>query len=184
MGPELKNLLITLPLLAIMLGLLFWLARSLVTGPGGRRGGRGQDRLEAAGYEPIQHIRRKEFAVMALGGLAIVLCLGIMGLLVYWLVTAELGDGRETSRLLELLLMFLPAMVMLGLVIAASRRYLRMQQTTLEEFRVFKARRDKAIGEYREKRRGSATATVETKKKQPNRRERNKAPKSHKPKSS
>lgn len=183
MGPELKNLLITLPLLGIMLGLVFWLVRTLVTGPGGREG-RVRDRLEAAGYEPIQRIRRKEFAVMGLGGLAIVLCLGVMGLLVYWLVTADLGDGRETSRLLELLLMFLPALAMLGLVIAASRRYLRMQQTTLEEFRVFKARRDKAIGEYREKRRGGSASTVEPKKKQPARRERNKAPKSHKPKSS
>jgi membrane protein implicated in regulation of membrane protease activity len=160
MDPELRNIVITTGLVIIIIALFLWLFRSLLF-----RTGRGeeyqQDKLGAAGYETITSTRRKEYSVIGLGTLIIILCVSAIVYFGYMLFAAGLNDIFESIKLLNLMLSFIPAVIFLVLIITASRRYLNRQQLTLEEFRTFKTDRDKAISEYQAKRSGQREKKVE-----------------------
>jgi hypothetical protein len=153
MDPELRNIFITTGLVIIVIALFLWLFRSLLFRTGGGADS-ARDKLEAAGYETITATRRKEYSVIGLGALIIILCLSAIVYFGYMLFAGGINDIFESVKLLNLMLSFIPAVVFLLLIIIASRRYLTHQSLTLEEFRVFKASRDKAISEYQAKRSG------------------------------
>jgi len=162
MSSEIKNILITLPFLVVLLVLFFWLVRALMPSARSRAADYAQDRFQLAGYETMEQIRRKEYSVIGVGVLVILICLGIMGLLGYWLFAEGISNDLTSRRALNLMLVFIPALILSGMIIAASSSYIRRQRATLEEFRRFKASRDKAIAEYQAKREGKLRGKKET----------------------
>jgi len=154
MDPQLKNILLTVALVVIVFALFLWLLRSLLTKTKPTSKEYARDRLEIAGYETIGSTQRKEYSVAGLSTLIILLCLGIIGYFGYMLFSGGIMDMVERVRLLNLILVFIPAIVFLTLIIVTSMSYLKHQLITLDEFRDFKSNRDKAIMEYQAKRSG------------------------------
>jgi len=161
MPPELKKILLTVPFVIILIVMFFWLVRALL--PGGRRGGAEAkfDNFDRAGYESITDIQRKETGIMVVGVLVIVICILLAGALGYYAFTSASSGDSGAGQSFELIFTFIPAVVLLSLVIAASRRYMKAQHQTMREFRQFQASRQKALAEYEEKRRGRRKAHEE-----------------------
>ena len=154
MPPEIKNFLITVPFGLILLVILIWLIKALI--PSAREQAKmyRRDKFELAGYETITDIRRKEYAVISLSVFVIILCLAVMGGLIYLLVSAGFGEVFREQAGMNIFLVFIPAVVLLVLVVKTSGHYIKTQQHILQEFRRFRTARDKAIAEYEDKRSG------------------------------
>jgi len=154
MTHDLSKLLVTVLFAAILVILFFWLIKTLL--PGFRQGKKNlqKDDFDSAGYETITRIQRKERSVMALSGLIIVICLLLFGGLIYRAFTSFASGGVESENILNLAMAFIPPIIILALVMKTSSRYMRKQQETLREFRLFQAKRGKALAEYQQKRRG------------------------------
>ena len=154
MPPEIKNFLITAPFGLILLIMLIWLIKALI--PSAREQAKmyRRDKFDLAGYETITDIRRKEYAVISLSVFVIILCLAVMGGLIYMIISAGFDTAFEEQTGMNVFLVFIPAVILLALVIKTSNYYIRTQQNVLEEFRRFRAARDKAIEEYEAKRSG------------------------------
>jgi membrane protein implicated in regulation of membrane protease activity len=154
MDPELKNILVTGAFVLVMLVLFIWLIRALL--PSAKEDARqaSRDEYETAGYETMDTVRRKEFAAMGAGVFAILLILTMIGGLGYLLWTADFSSLANDQAGLDTIMVFVPALVLLVMIIAASSRYIKHQQVVLHEYRVFKSKRQKAIDEYEAKRSG------------------------------
>jgi hypothetical protein len=156
MTSDIRNMLLTLPFVIVLLLLLFWLIKALAPS---RRELERQDRFEQAGYETVRQTRMKEYSVMGGAALVIVLCLGVMGYMVWQIFSAGASAGVEdAARSMETVLMFIPAIILLIIVAIASRRYIRRQEETLHEFLEFKSKREHALKAYEDKRRGGGMA--------------------------
>ncbi|HUU30308.1 MAG TPA: hypothetical protein VM123_21090 [archaeon] len=155
MPPEMKNILITIPFVIILVALFIWLFKTLLLGPSAAEFKR--DKFEEAGYETIGLIRRKEYSVIGLGTGVIILCLLIMGFLSYRLFADGFPTDLSDLKMLNLILIFIPAIVLLVFIVSGSRHYIKHQQLTLNEFRRFKVLRNKAISEHQDKRSGKTT---------------------------
>ncbi len=152
MTGDIRNFALTLPFVVILLLLLFWLIKALAPS---RREVEQRDRFEQAGYETVRQTRMKEYSVMGLSVVVILFCVGVMGYLAWQLFHAGAGAGAlDATRSMETMLMFIPAIVLLTFVALASRRYIRRQEETLNEFNEFKSKRQHALKAYEEKRRG------------------------------
>lgn len=154
MPPEMKNLLITAPFVIVLIVLLIWLIRALV--PSDREQARmyRKDKFELSGYEPMARIKKKEYAVITLGVVVIVLCVAMVGGLGYLVYSAGAEALIEDQTGLNTILTVIPAVILLILIITGSRSYIRSQHKTLQEYRQFQAARHKAISEYKAKREG------------------------------
>ncbi len=156
MTSDIRNVLLTLPFVIVLLLLLFWLIKALAPS---RREIERQDRFEQAGYETVRQTRIKEYSVIGGSALVIMFCLGVMGYMVWQLFSAGASAGVEdTARSMETVLMFIPAIILLTIVAIASRRYIRRQEETLHEFLDFKSKREHALKQYEDKRRGGLMA--------------------------
>ena len=104
---------------------------------------------------------------MVLSGLIILICLLFFGGLIYRAIISVASGSVESENIFNLAMVFIPAIFLLVLVIKASSHYMRTQQETLKEFRLFQSNRRKALVEYEQKRRGSENskqkATVQVK---------------------
>lgn len=156
MPPEIKNFLITAPFGLILLVILIWLIKALI--PSAREQAKmyRRDKFDLAGYETITDIRRKEYAVISLSVFVIILCLAIMGGLLYLMVSSGFGTVFGEQAGMNILLVFIPAVILLVLIIKTSGHYIKTQQHILQEFRRFRTVREKAIAEYEEKRSGKS----------------------------
>ncbi|MBN2289644.1 MAG: hypothetical protein JXQ83_09965 [Candidatus Glassbacteria bacterium] len=158
MAPEMQKIFLTVPFVIILIVMFIWLVKALLPGASQKAAQLRLDEFDRAGYETMGEMRRKEVGVMALGGLVILICLVCAGALGYYaLVSAAEGD-TTSGRSFELVLVFIPAIVLLCLVVTASRRYVQVQQQTLKEYRGFQSKRKKALEEYQEKRKGKKKA--------------------------
>src|SRR3989339_650358 len=138
MPTEFKNLLITVPFIILLVVLFFWLIRALIPGSKGQASKYAKDKYEQAGYEKMADIKRKEYSVIG-GGIAVmVLCLAIMGTLSYMVFSAGVSAALEDQMGFNLILIFIPALVLMGFIIAASINYMKHQQIVLHEFRSFR----------------------------------------------
>lgn len=154
MAPEIKSLLVTGAFIILLLVLFIWLLRALM--PGSREEARqaARDEFDTAGYESMDQIRRKEYSVMGLSVFVILIGLAMVGGLGYLLWTAGFSSDPADQAGMNTLLVIIPAIVMLVMVVLASSRYIKHQQSVLHEYKVFKSKRAKAIQEYEAKRSG------------------------------
>ena len=161
MPPEIKNFLITAPFGLILLVILIWLIKALI--PSAREQAKmyRRDKFDLAGYETIADIRRKEYAVISLSVFVIILCLAIMGGLLYMMITSGFGTVFGEQAGMNILLVFVPAVILLVLIIKTSGHYIKTQQHILQEFRRFRTVREKAIAEYEDKRSGKGKTVKE-----------------------
>lgn len=159
MPPELKKILLTIPLIIVLLVMFFWLVKALLSGTGHDEEALKLDDFERAGYETMSEIRRKESWVMGVGTLVILICLFFGGVLGYWAVVSAVQGDSGADASFELVLTFIPAVILLIMIITASGRYMKVQQQTMKEFRQFQASRGKALKEYEEKRKGKKKTT-------------------------
>ena len=158
MPPEIKRILLTIPFVILAIVMFFWLVRVLMPGGDRRTEALKVDEFDRAGYETMPEIRRKECSVMVVSVLVILICVLLGGFLGYWAVVSA-GHGESGSaKSFELILAFIPAVVLLSLIIMASKRYMHSQQETLKEFRQFQTSRRKALSEYDDKRKGTKKA--------------------------
>jgi len=155
MSPEITNLLITGSLGIVLLVIFIWLLRALMPSTEERARQAARDDYDIAGYESMDQIRRKEYAVMGIGVFVIVLCVAIIGGLGYLLWQSGMSTTPGDIDGMDTLLIFIPAVVMLVMIIRTSKSYMEHQRGVLREFKVFRAKRDKAIKEYEAKRSGS-----------------------------
>ena len=154
MPTEYRNMLITIPFIIFLVLMFFWLIKALMPGSRDLSAKYTKDKYQQAGYETMTDIKRKEYSVIG-GGIAVmVVCLAIMGALSYMVFSAGISAALEDQMGFNLILIFIPALVLMGFVIAASISYMKRQQVVLNEFRTFRTTRDKAIKEYQEKRSG------------------------------
>lgn len=165
MSSEITNLLVTGGLILVLLVIFVWLLRALMPGTQQEARRAASDVYDAAGYETMDRIRRKEYSVMGLGVFMILLCVGIAGALGYLVWQAGFSATPADLEGMNTLLVFIPALVMLVMIIGASKRYVKHQRVVLREYRVFSSRRVKAIKEYEEKRAGKDNEKKEEKKK-------------------
>jgi hypothetical protein len=154
MPPEIKNFLITVPFGLLLLLIFILLVRALIPSAREQAKQYRRDKFDRAGYETIGNIRRKEYTVISLSVFVILLCLAIMGGLVYLIISAGFDTAFEEQTGVNIILILIPTIVLLVLVIKASRHYVRTEQHVLREFRKFSAARDKALAEYKAKRAG------------------------------
>ena len=154
MSPEVKNLLITGPFVLILLFLLVWLARALIPTHREIIKQQTQDKFDQAGYEPMDSIQRKEYSVIGLSILVIVLILGAIGGLGYLLFNSGISSVASDQQGLNTIIIYVPAIVFLILIIAGSTSYMKRQQHTLREYKEFRGKRAQAIEEYQAKRSG------------------------------
>ena len=159
MPAEIKNLLLTIPLIIILVVMFFWLVKALLSGTGRDAEALKRDEFDRAGYESMSEIRRKESCVMVVGTLVILVCLFFAGALGYWAVVSAAQGDTNSDASFELVLAFIPAVILLTLIITASRSYMKSQRQTMKEFRQFQLSRRKALKEYEEKRKGSKKKT-------------------------
>ena len=161
MPPEIKNFLITAPFGLILLLIFIWLIRALIPSARDQAKQYRRDKFESAGYEPITDIRRKEYTVISLSVFVIILCLAVMGVLVYLIASAGFDSAFEEQTGMNILLVFIPAIILLVLVVKASGHYVHTQQQVLQEFGKFRKAREKAIAEYEAKRSGKENVKTE-----------------------
>ncbi len=158
MPPELKRILLTIPFVILAIVMFIWLVKILLPGGGQQGEALKIDDFDRAGYETMSEIRRKECSVMVVGALVILICVLLGGFLGYWAVVSAINGESGSAKSFELILAFIPAIVLLSLIIIASKRYMHSQQGTLKEFRQFQTSRRKALAEYEEKRKGTKKA--------------------------
>ncbi len=164
MSPEITNLLMTGGLIIVLLVIFIWLLRALM--PSARHDARraASDNFDNAGYETMDQVRRKEYAVMGLGVFTIMLCVAIVGALGYLVWQSGFSTTPADLEGMNTLLVFIPAMVMLVMIVKASKRYVKHQLAVLREYRLFRSRRERAIKEYEAKRAGKNKNQKEEKK--------------------
>jgi hypothetical protein len=156
MAPDVQKILLTVPFIIVLVVMFFWLVKALLPGKTSSRAEALKlDDFDRSGYETMEQIRRKEYGVMALGTVVIVICLLLVGGLGYWVFQAAASGDNSADGSFELLITFIPAIIMLFLIVSGSRRYVKIQQQTLGEYRMFQSKRKKALQEYEEKRKGS-----------------------------
>jgi len=154
MPPELVNLLITLLFSLILLLMFFWLIRALIPSAREKAKQYMRDKFDLAGYESISAIRRKEYAVISLGFFVIILCLAIMGWLIYLITSAGFDAAFEQQRGINLVLIYIPTVILLVIIVKASSMYIKIQHEVLREFNKFRAARAKTIAEHEARRAG------------------------------
>lgn len=159
MPPEIKNFLITVPFGLLLLLIFIWLVRALIPSAREQAKQYRRDKFDRAGYETIKDIRRKEYTVISLSVFVILLCLAIMGGLVYLIISAGFDAAFEDQTGVNIILILIPTIVLLVLVIKASSHYVQTEQHVLREFKKFSAARDKALAEYEAKRAGKEKKT-------------------------
>ncbi len=157
MYPELSKLLVTVIFTAVLIIMFLWLLKMLPVFNKNRNDSQMND-FEMSGYETMDQIQRKERGVMVLGGLIIFICLLFFGGLIYGAIITVASGSVESENILNLAMVFIPAVFLLVLVVKASSRYIKTQQKTLKEFRRFQSDRRKALAEYEKKRQGSESA--------------------------
>ncbi len=167
MPSDITNVLITGGLILVLLVIFIWLLRALMPSSTQQARRSARDEFDSAGYETMDQVRRKEFSVIGLGALAILICVAIFGGIVYMLWQSGFSASPSDLEGMNILLVFIPAIVMLVMIISASRRYVKHQQIVLREYRVFRSKRERAIKEYEGKRSGK---DKKAEKKQPTRR--------------
>lgn len=155
MPPEIKNFLITGLFGFILLLILIWLVRALIPSASEQARLSKRDKFDLAGYETIGDVRRKEYIFISLSVFVILLCLVIMGGLGYLIISSGFEAAFEEQGGMNILLIFIPAVILLAMVIKASSNYIQTQQHVLQEFRRFKETRDEAIAEHEAKRTGA-----------------------------
>ncbi|MFC1613894.1 hypothetical protein ACFL5K_01190 [Gemmatimonadota bacterium] len=156
MTPDVQRILLTVPFIIVLIVMFFWLVKALLPGKTSSRAEALKlDDFDRSGYETMEQIRRKEYGVMALGTVVIVICVLLVGGLGYWVIKAAASGDSSADGSFELLITFIPAIIMLFLIVSGSRRYVKIQQQTLGEYRMFQTKRKQALKEYEEKRKGA-----------------------------
>ena len=153
MDSELKNILITIPFIIIILVLGFWLFSAMLGGKKSK-GGTAGDIYSDLGYETIGEIRRKERMVIGLGLFVVIVCLSLIGFLGYWIFNMDFGRSQAYRAAINLIILTIPAIIFILTIVTASRKYINIQQVTLKEFKVYKAKRARTIEELQKKREG------------------------------
>ncbi len=154
MPSDMTDMLLTGGLIIALVVIFIWLLRALMPSARQEAIRAARDGYDGAGYETMEQIHRKEYSVMGLGVFAILLCVAIVGALGYMLWQSGFSATPADLEGMNTLLIFIPAVVMLVMIIAGSKRYMKHQQGVLREYRVFRSKREKAIKEYDEKRTG------------------------------
>ncbi|MEA2062487.1 MAG: hypothetical protein U9P14_02210 [Gemmatimonadota bacterium] len=155
MNAEMLKILITLLFVIILVIMFVWLVKALMPSYSRSAKEMKRDDFDQLGYETMSQIQRKERSVMVVGVVVVIIILGLMGALIYFaLATASFGD-QDMNTGFNILLAFLPAIVLLVLIVKASQRYMKVQQYTLGEFHRYKTKRAKAMKEYQKKRLGA-----------------------------
>jgi uncharacterized membrane protein len=155
MSPEITNMLITGGLILVLLVIFIWLLRALMPSATQEARRASRDDFDRSGYETMEQVRRKEFAVIGLGAFVILICVALVGGIIYMLWQSGFSATPEDLEGMNTLLVFIPAIAMLLMIVSASRRYVKHQQIVLREYRIFRSRRETAIKEYEGKRSGS-----------------------------
>jgi hypothetical protein len=158
MASDLKNVLLTIPFLILLVVMFLWLLRAMIPG---KRAVERRDKFDRAGYETVRTTRAKEYSVIGISALVILSCLGLMGFLTYQIFREGIAGDFGAAKSLDIVLIFIPAIVLLSFVVVASRRYVKHQEKTLAEFKDFKAKRQQALSNYNEKRRGRGGENLE-----------------------
>ncbi|MBW7996165.1 MAG: MFS transporter [Candidatus Glassbacteria bacterium] len=154
MDLEIKSLVVTISFAIVLLILFIWLLRALMPSTRKEAHQAARDEYDTAGYETMDQIRRKEYSVLGLGGFVILLSVAMVGGLGYLLWTSGFSSDPSDQEGMNTILVFIPAIVMLVMIVMGSRRYIRHQEGVLHEYRVFKSKREKAIQEYEAMRSG------------------------------
>ncbi|MFH1069591.1 MAG: hypothetical protein V1794_08215 [Candidatus Glassbacteria bacterium] len=165
MSGEVKNLLITGPFLIALLVLLFWLLRALIPTRRDIIRQQTQDKFDLAGYESIESIRRKEYSVIGLSVFVVLLVLGVIGGMGYLLFSSGMSAMASDIQGMNTILMYVPAVIFLILIVAGSTTYIKRQQHTMKEYKVFQTNRANAIQEYQAKRAGKTKEEQDAEKK-------------------
>ena len=127
MDPELKNLIVTSGFILVLLVLFIWLIRALLPSASDEARRAARDEYETAGYETMDTVRRKEYAAMGAGIFAILLILVMIGGLGYLLWTADFSSLVNDQMGLNTIMVFVPAIVLLVMIVTASMRYMKHQ---------------------------------------------------------